>query len=45
MSQPGNVAAPGPRLDSWRQIILTGNLPKGRRVDAVSRWLLITRAC
>jgi hypothetical protein len=55
MSQLGSVAslcasdsppaAPGPRLDSWRQIILTGNLPKRRRLDAVSRWLLIARAC
>jgi 1,4-dihydroxy-2-naphthoate polyprenyltransferase len=32
-------------LDSWRQIILTGNLPQGRSIDEVSRWLLITRAC
>src|SRR5690349_12818118 len=32
-------------LDSWRQIIVTGNLPKGRAIDGVSRWLLITRAC
>jgi 1,4-dihydroxy-2-naphthoate octaprenyltransferase len=32
-------------LDSWRQIIATGNLPEGRTVDGVSRWLLITRAC
>jgi 1,4-dihydroxy-2-naphthoate octaprenyltransferase len=38
-------ASPGPLLDSWRQILLTGNLPRGRRIDAVSRWLLITRAC
>jgi 1,4-dihydroxy-2-naphthoate polyprenyltransferase len=36
---------PGPLLDSWRQIILTGNLPEGRAIDGVSRWLLITRAC
>src|SRR5581483_9736492 len=32
-------------LDTWRQILATGNLPAGRRLDAVSRWLLITRAC
>jgi len=32
-------------VDSWRQIIATGNLPKGRAIDGVSRWLLITRAC
>src|SRR5229473_8101062 len=35
----------GTLLDSWRQIIATGNLPKGRAIDGVSRWLLITRAC
>lgn len=56
MSQPAGVAATlrsseelpahaGSLLDSWRQIILTGNLPRGRQIDAVSRWLLITRAC
>src|SRR5262245_6459396 len=57
MSQPAGLAAPSLRstvtvppqtgsvLDSWRQIILTGNLPPGRTIDAVSRWLLITRAC
>src|SRR5579875_281433 len=40
-------AAPGlaTLLDNWRQILATGNLPAGRRLDAVSRWLLITRAC
>jgi 1,4-dihydroxy-2-naphthoate polyprenyltransferase len=32
-------------LDSWRQIIARGNLPEGRAIDGVSRWLLITRAC
>src|SRR5881409_2567786 len=32
-------------LDTWRKIVATGNLPKGRAMDAVSRWLLITRAC
>jgi 1,4-dihydroxy-2-naphthoate polyprenyltransferase len=35
----------GTLLDSWRQIIATGNLPRGRAMDGVSRWLLITRAC
>jgi 1,4-dihydroxy-2-naphthoate octaprenyltransferase len=41
------VATPGfaTLVDGWRQIIATGNLPKGRAVDGVSRWLLITRAC
>src|SRR2546426_2528519 len=44
---PGELATPGfgTLLDSWRQIIATGNLPKGRAIDGVSRWLLITRAC
>lgn len=35
----------GPLLDSWHHVILTGNLPRGRTIDPVSRWLLITRAC
>jgi 1,4-dihydroxy-2-naphthoate octaprenyltransferase len=35
----------GTLLDSWRQIIARGNLPEGRTIDGVSRWLLITRAC
>src|SRR5437016_6830987 len=41
------VAAPGfsGLLESWRQVVFGGNLAPGRRVDAVSRWLLITRAC
>jgi 1,4-dihydroxy-2-naphthoate octaprenyltransferase len=41
------IGAAGPRtlVDSWRQIIATGNLPRDRAMDAVSRWLLITRAC
>jgi 1,4-dihydroxy-2-naphthoate octaprenyltransferase len=41
------VAAPGAGtlVDTWRQIILSGNIPAGRRIDTVSRWLLITRAC
>ncbi len=37
--------SPGTLLDNWRQIIATGNLPRGRSMDGVSRWLLITRAC
>ncbi|MCC6764720.1 MAG: prenyltransferase [Deltaproteobacteria bacterium] len=42
----GNVpASPSVLLDTWRQIVLSGNLPRGRPMDAVSRWLLITRAC
>jgi 1,4-dihydroxy-2-naphthoate octaprenyltransferase len=40
-------ATPGIRglLDNWRAIIAQGNLPPGRTMDGVSRWLLITRAC
>jgi len=54
MSQPAAVSlrsadsvstSPGSLLDNWRQIIATGNLPRGRAMDGVSRWLLITRAC
>jgi len=32
------------RVDTWRQILAQGNLPEGRAIDGVSRWLLITRA-
>jgi 1,4-dihydroxy-2-naphthoate octaprenyltransferase len=32
-------------VDNWRQVLVSGNLPKGRAIDGVSRWLLITRAC
>src|SRR5438093_12495607 len=41
------VAVPGfsGLLESWRQVVFGGNLAPGRPVDAVSRWLLITRAC
>jgi 1,4-dihydroxy-2-naphthoate octaprenyltransferase len=41
------AAGPGWRglLESWRQIVATGNLADGRVMDGVSRWLLITRAC
>src|SRR5438093_1170938 len=43
------TAAAAPRLtgllDNWRQIVATGNLPRDRAIDPVSRWLLITRAC
>jgi 1,4-dihydroxy-2-naphthoate octaprenyltransferase len=37
--------APGRLFDNWRRILATGNLPEGRTMDGVSRWLLITRAC
>src|SRR5262249_35979153 len=45
---PGAETTPAdrpPLFDNWRQIIVTGNLPAGRAIDPVSRWLLITRAC
>ncbi len=29
---------------NWREVLLTGNLSADRRVDVVSRWLLMTRA-
>src|SRR5215831_10798717 len=43
----GAVASPGlgGLLDNWRHILAQGNLPAGRAIDGVSRWLLITRAC
>jgi 1,4-dihydroxy-2-naphthoate octaprenyltransferase len=31
-------------LDNWRKILEQGNLPPGRSIDPLSRWLLITRA-
>jgi 1,4-dihydroxy-2-naphthoate octaprenyltransferase len=31
-------------LDNWRKVLEQGNLPEGRTIDGVSRWLLITRA-
>src|SRR5437763_13588023 len=44
---PRELATPGfgTLLDNWRQILATGNLPKGRAIDGVSRWLLLPRAC
>jgi 1,4-dihydroxy-2-naphthoate octaprenyltransferase len=53
MSQPAvtttslrsSDSSPKSVLDNWRQIIATGNLPRGATMDGVSRWLLITRAC
>src|SRR5215470_3704161 len=42
-----DLATPGlgGLIDNWRKIVAQGNLPEGRTMDAVSRWLLITRAC
>ena len=31
-------------LENWREVLTTQNLSQGRRMDPVSRWLLITRA-
>jgi 1,4-dihydroxy-2-naphthoate octaprenyltransferase len=31
-------------VDNWRKVLEQGNLPEGRAIDGVSRWLLITRA-
>ena len=47
LPEGAQVAAPGfhTLFDNWRQILATGNLPDGRAMDGVSRWLLITRAC
>jgi 1,4-dihydroxy-2-naphthoate octaprenyltransferase len=41
-----SIAPPGfaEKLDSWKKILSQGNLPEGRTIDEVSRWLLITRA-
>lgn len=32
-------------LDNWRRIMMAGNLPEGRSMDFVSRWMFIVRAC
>ena len=40
-----DAAGLGELLDNWRHILARGNLPEGRTMDGVSRWLLITRAC
>ncbi|MGH7819572.1 MAG: prenyltransferase [Candidatus Binatia bacterium] len=31
-------------LRNWREVLLTGGLRPGKRVDPVSRWLILTRA-
>ncbi len=47
LPESATVATPGfgTLLDTWRKIVATGNIPEGRAIDGVSRWLLITRAC
>ncbi len=44
---PDAAASPGlgGLVNNWRLILAQGNLPPGRAIDGVSRWLLITRAC
>jgi 1,4-dihydroxy-2-naphthoate octaprenyltransferase len=34
----------GQRVATWRYVINTANLPEGARMDAVAKWLLVTRA-
>ncbi|MCW5891529.1 MAG: prenyltransferase [bacterium] len=41
----GGTPSFGQLVDNWRAILAQGNLPQGRSMDVVSRWLLITRAC
>jgi 1,4-dihydroxy-2-naphthoate polyprenyltransferase len=45
---PGVAALPpltlGERLGGWREILETANPPKSGRLDAVGKWLVITRA-
>jgi len=31
-------------LANWKEVIDTANLSAGRRMDIISRWLIITRA-
>ncbi|HXJ33647.1 MAG TPA: prenyltransferase [Candidatus Eisenbacteria bacterium] len=44
---PQAVGTPsfGELVDNWRHALMQGNLPKGRAIDGVSKWLLIVRAC
>jgi 1,4-dihydroxy-2-naphthoate octaprenyltransferase len=32
-------------FENWRYAISQGNIPKGRAIDPVTKWLLIVRAC
>jgi 1,4-dihydroxy-2-naphthoate octaprenyltransferase len=41
----GSTPSFGQLVDNWRAILAQGNLPQGRSMDFVSKWLLITRAC
>lgn len=35
----------GQRLRHWKEVLDTCNLSKDKKMDTVSRWLIITRAC
>lgn len=37
--------APGGLLGNWRYVMQTCSPPRSGRIDAISRWLVITRAC
>jgi len=32
-------------FENWRYAIAQGNIPRGRAIDPVTKWLLIVRAC
>jgi 1,4-dihydroxy-2-naphthoate octaprenyltransferase len=49
LPQPTDAPAPGGRptqgrLSAWVEVLRTTNPPKGRALDPVSRWLVLTRA-
>lgn len=35
----------GELFENWRYALSQGNIPKGRAIDPVTKWLLIVRAC
>jgi 1,4-dihydroxy-2-naphthoate polyprenyltransferase len=37
-------ASAADRLNTWREVLMTMNLPEDKPVDAVSKWLIMTRA-
>src|ERR1700730_3434194 len=44
MAEQTQTLAPGSPLANWRYVMRTCNCPRGR-LDPVSRWLVLTRAC
>src|SRR5258706_4375028 len=32
-------------FENWRYALAQGNIPRGRAIDPVTKWLLIVRAC